>query len=116
MTTKKMMQGDSYPVPFTITLNSTTSVTPDMISELEVCAGSEDDIAIRKTFASGEVWYDETAEMWFFRPSQQETLDMEPGDYEVIARLKFGTGENACVIGVKIGRISISDTHSEEVI
>lgn len=116
MATKKMMQGDSYPIPFTITLNGTTNITPDMISELELCVGSEDEPAIRKTFGGGTVGYDTVEEKWFFRPSQQETLDMEPGVYEVIVRLKFGSGSDSYVIGVKIGKIIIYNTQSEEVI
>ena len=116
MVTRKMMQGDSYPILFTITMNGSINITPDMVAELEICVGGEDEVAVRKTFSSESVWYDSVENKWIFWPSQQETLDMDPGDYDVTARLRFGEGSNAYVIGVKIGKISISDTQSEEVI
>lgn len=112
----KMMQGDSYSIPFTITMNGTTEITPDIVSELEVCVGRENKTSIRKMFSAESVWFDETSRQWFFRPTQEETLHMDPGSYDAIARMKFRNGDETDVIGVEIGRISISDTHSEEVI
>lgn len=116
MATKKMMQGDSYSIPFVLTMNDTTGITPDMIAELELCIGNDDGASLRKTLSANSVWYDDVSRKWFFRPSQQETLDMEPGSYDVIVRMKFSDDANADVIGVKIGRIEIGDTQSEEVI
>ena len=112
----KMMQGDSYSIPFTITMNETTEINPDIVSELEVCVGKENSTSIRKMFSKESVWFDETSRQWLFRPTQEETLGMNPGSYDVIARMKFRNGDDSDVIGVMIGTISISDTHSEEVI
>lgn len=107
MATIKMMQGDSYVVFFALTLNQ-TPLTPDMVDDVEVCVGE----ALRKTLSSGSVGYDTETEQWYMRPSQAETMAMEVNAYEVIARVKFGDD----VKGIVIGRIIITDTHSEEVI
>lgn len=112
----KMMQGDSYIVPFSITVNKTNHLTPDMISELEVCVGDDGGAKIRKTFSSGEVGYDDILNKWFFRPTQEETFSLEPGGYDVEARVKFGEDKNANVVGMKIGRITILDSQSEEIV
>lgn len=116
MATRKMMQGDSYHIPFKITINDTTDVVPDMVTEMELCIGNVDGAAIRKTFSSDTLQYDDLERRWFFKPTQQETLNLEPGSYDVIVRMKFSDTADADVIGVHIGRISIVDTQSEEVI
>lgn len=116
MATKKMMQGDSYSVPFVITINGSTEITSDMVVELELCIGNKDGAQIRKTYTSGGVRYDSALKKWFFRPTQQETLDLEPGSYDVIARMKFSDAPDADIVGVSIGRILITDTQSGEVL
>ena len=116
MASRKIMQGDSYAIPFVITLNEKTSITPDMVSEIEVCIGADDVNAVRKTYTSGGIWYDTIAKKWYFRMNQEETLSMDPGGYNAIARVKFNGDSNADVIGVKIGSIVVNDTYSEEVI
>ena len=116
MATKKIMQGDSYSLRFTLTLNEETNVTPDMVSEVELCIGNDEGAEIRKTYTAGEVWYDNSVGKWFFRLSQENTLGMDPGSYGIIVRPKFKSDVNADVIGVKIGNVVIIDTYSEEVI
>ena len=116
MATKKMMQGDSYALPFRITINGTTDITPDIVSELELCIGNDDTVEVRKTLSAGGVWYNESLKRWFFRLSQQETFGIDPGTYDVIVRPKFANGADSDVIGIKIGRIMITNTQSEEVI
>lgn len=116
MATRKMMQGDSYSVPFTLTMNGTTDITPDTVADIELCVGNENGAQLRKTFSGGGVWYDQEAKRWFFRPTQQETLELDPGSYDAIVRMKFSKTSDSDVIGVQIGRIIITDTQSEEVI
>ena len=116
MAAKRMIQGDSYPLPFTITMNGTTEITPDLIAEMELCIGDENGVLIRKTFSSGSVWYDDIERKWFFRPSQQETLGLDPQGYDVVVRIKLSDSADADVIGIPIGRIIITDGQSEEVI
>lgn len=111
MATVKMMQGDSYAVFFALKIND-SPLTPDILSDLEVCVGD----SLRKLYSAGEVSYDETTQEWYFLPSQEETLAMEPEAYEVQARAKFRNGQYSAVKGVSVGRIIINDANSEEVI
>jgi hypothetical protein len=71
---------------------------------------------LRYQYSTGTVGYDTTSRQWYFRPSQAETLAAEADQYEVIARVKYANHINADVRGVNIGRISIEDGLSEEVI
>jgi hypothetical protein len=108
-----MMQGDSYPVFVSITLKETGEpITPDMISELEICVGE----SLRKTYSSGEVAYDDDEKEWYFIPTQDETFTMEPGAYEAQARPKFTNGQYSAVRGINVGTIVIIDAKSNEVI
>lgn len=112
----KIMQGDSYSIPFSITMNGSSAITPDMLSELELSVGNNNGVVIRKTFSTGEVWYDQAIEQWLFRPTQEETIKMIPGAYEVVARPKLNNGEYSDVIGVEVGRIAVAKGQSKEVI
>ena len=116
MATKKIMQGDSYNLPFVLTLNGTTDITPYFVAELELCIGNDDTVEVRKMFSSGGVWYDESMKRWFFRLSQQESFGLDPNTYDVVVRVKFADDNNADVIGLRIGRITVINTQSEEVI
>ena len=111
MASIKIMQGDSYAVFFALKFNN-EPLTPDMLSDVEISVGNN----LRKLYSSGEVQYDEDSGEWFFRPTQSETLSLEPEFYEVQARVKFRNGEYSDVKGIVIGRIQILDANSEEVI
>ena len=111
MATVKMMQGDSYFVFFDL-LQDGTALTPSLIADVEVSVGEN----LRYQYSTGTVGYDTTSRQWYFRPSQAETLAAEATQYEVIARVKYANHINADVRGVNIGRISIEDGLSEEVI
>ena len=111
--TVKLMQGDSYPVFVALNIKDTGElITPDLVSDVEICVGS----ALRKTYASGEVFYDDNEQEWYFVPSQQETFAMEPESYEVQARVKFPNGSYSPVKGIKVGTIIILEANSSEVI
>lgn len=112
METMKMMQGDSRILSFSIFLNGEDAISPDTAEDIEVCIGNEDGALIRKIYSGGDVAYDASSGKWALRLSQQETLDLDPDIYDVIARVKFGDD----VYGVNIGRIMILDGQSEEVI
>ncbi len=106
----KMMQGDSYPVFIDLKQDGVT-LTPDMIDDLEVCVGEN----LRKTYSGGGVAFDTGTQMWYIRPTQQETLDLPEDSYTVIVRVKY-KNQPADVKGISVGRITIRDTHSEEVL
>ena len=114
MASVKMMQGDSYAVFVSLTMEQTGDpITPSMVSDIEICVG---DSLLRKTYASGEVMYDATQSLWYFVPTQEDTLGMEPDSYEAQARVKFLNGQYPTVKGITVGTIMILDAKSEEVI
>lgn len=109
----RMMQGDSYPVFVALNMKDTgEAITPNKVSDVEIMVGE----VLRKTYAAGETLYDKKAKEWYFTPTQEETLGMEPGSYEVQARVKFANGDSSPVRGVKVGTITILDAQSSEVI
>lgn len=113
MATVKMMQGDSYPVFVALNMKDTRDViTPDLVSDVEISVGE----SLRKTYSSGETLYDSKEREWYFIPTQEETLAMEPDSYEVQARVKFPNGSYSPVKGIKVGTIIILDANSSEVI
>lgn len=103
-----IMQGDSYPIEITLKLNGSV-LTPDMIDEIEICVGS----GIRKLYTNGEVVYKDG--QWYFRLTQEETLGMDEGSFEVISRVKF-PNQPPDVEGKRAGRIEVRETHSKEVL
>ena len=111
MATIRMMQGDTYSLFAALKINGET-LTPDMVGDVEITVGS----TLRKLYSAGEVLYDKSLSQWYFVPSQQETMAMEPGSYDVQARIKVDNGTNSAVRGVTIGRLLILDALSEEVI
>jgi hypothetical protein len=113
MASVKMMQGDSYAVFVALRLKQTAEpITPDMVSEVEITVGD----SLRKTLSAGEVLYDYDQNLWYFIPSQEETLAMDPDSYEVQARPKFANGQYSTVKGISVGNIVILDANSNEVI
>lgn len=107
----KMMRGDSYIVFVNLTQQG-YPLTADMVTDVEICVGEN----LRKTYSGGEVGYDALRSMWYFRPSQKDTLAMDEGAYEVIVRVKYSPYQTADVKGISVGRITMLDTHSQEVI
>jgi hypothetical protein len=111
MATVRMMQGDSYAIFVDLKADG-SALTPDKVSDIEITVGD----SFRKLYSSGEVGYDATMLQWYFLPTQEDTLAMEPNAYEVQIRVKFPNGQYSAVKGVSVGRIIILDAQSEEVI
>lgn len=111
MATFKMMQGDSYVVPIDLE-QSGVNLTPEMISDIEVCVGEN----LRKTYSDGGVGYDAANQRWYIRPTQEETLALAADGHEVIVRVKYRNTPVADVKGISVGKIIISETLSKEVI
>ena len=113
MANVKIMQGDSYAVFVQLRLLETQEpVTPGMVSDVEITVGE----SFRKTHAAGEVFYHAEIGQWYFVPSQQETFALDPDSYEVQARVKFRNGQYSPTKGITVGRITILDANSSEVI
>lgn len=106
-----MMQGDSYRIPFTL-VQDDRSLTPEMLFELEVCVSTH----LRYLYSEGAVFYDTDSGNWYIRPTQEETLELPPGNHSVICRIKYKSTDEADTKGVLIGTIKVYDTFSEEVL
>lgn len=106
-----IMKGDSYPLYFELTLDGIT-LTPDMVAEMEVCMGE----SIRKLYSDKGVQFDNEMGMWYFWPTQEETLAMPDGQYHVVVRVRYKNPGMKEVQGCNIGRIVVMDTFSNEVI
>lgn len=106
-----MMQGDSYPVPIDVE-QAGVDLTPDMIADLEVCVGTK----LRYLASTGGVGHDGSLSMWYIRPSQADTLSLEPGSYDVVIRVKYLNKPQADVKGVRAGKLVITQSNSKEVI
>lgn len=104
----KIMQGDSYDIPVSVTQDDVT-VTPEMVTDIEISVGSD----IQKRYSNGEVYYGEDGQ-WYFRLSQEETFAMEDS-YEVYVRAVY-SGDPSDVVGVRAGAIIMQETGSTEVL
>jgi hypothetical protein len=111
MGTIKMMQGDSYHVFIDMTQYEET-LMPDIVDDLEVSVGED----LQYSVSEGRVGFDTATNRWFFRPTQEETFSLEPGQYSVIVRVKYANDPMSDVKGVMVGRIIIEDSYSEEVL
>lgn len=111
METIRMMQGDSYYVFINMTQQEQV-LLPEIVDDMEICVGED----LRYTVSGGTVGFDTESQQWYFRPTQEETLSLDPGQYTVIVRVKYAGGAMSDVKGAVVGRIMIIDTHSEEVL
>ena len=106
-----IMQGDSYPIYIELTQDSEI-LMPEMIAELEICVGEQ----LRKLYSSGDVKFDREYGQWYIYPTQAETLALQPGSYQVFVRVRYKNTETEEVVGVRVGRITVTDSISEVVI
>lgn len=107
----EMMRGDSFFVSFELQVGD-RPITPDMVSDVEVLVKD----AVHRAYSCGGIGFDAEHGKWYFRPTQQETLDMEAAGYDVIACVKFANGENADVKSFPIGQILMMESHRKDVI
>lgn len=104
-----MLKGDSYPIYVNLKQNGIV-LNPAMIEDLEVCVGED----LRYTYSGGTVFYDGSKQMWYFWPTQEQTLASE-GALEVYVRVKY-PNLPVQVLGAKIGNILIKNTNFTEVL
>ena len=112
MASVKIRQGDSYPILINVKQEG-VPLTPSMVDEVEVSIGS----ALRKTYTSGGVGYDPSLSRWYIFPTQQETIDLEAGDYEVMVRVKYKTNSSLPYVqSDPADRIVVLESPSKEVL
>ena len=107
----KIMQGDEYDIFIDLKQDGNV-LKPNIIDDIEVYIGSD----IRKTYKSDEVLFNSKELKWYTRLYQQETLAMDPGQYEAIARIKYNGTPTFDVVGVKLGMLVVMPTTSREVL
>lgn len=106
----KIYQGDSYPIPFAL-MQAEYDLTPEMVSDIRLTVGE----SLSYEASAGEVFFDAATKRWFFRPSQAETLALDPDVYQVMAKVKY-LNNPADVISVPCGRLIVLDaTDTEEI-
>jgi hypothetical protein len=104
-----IMQGDSYPI-FLDLKQDGRLLTPEMISDVEISVGD----VLRFTKSEGTLAYDSSRKLWYFWPTQEETMAME-GIYDIQGRIKY-PNTPAQVYGYKLDRIKVNETLSREVL
>ena len=110
MATFKIYQGDSYNIPVSLK-QAGYSLTPDLVSDIRVTVGE----SLSYDISSGKLHFDEDEQMWYFRPTQSETLSLEPDSYSVMAKVKYRNNP-ADVISVLVGTLVVVDaTDTEEI-
>lgn len=105
-----IMRGDAYPVYVDLKQDGKI-LTPDMISELEICVGT----SLRKLYSDGGVRFDVDTSQWYIRLTQEETLRLPLGNLTVIGRIQYPEPKDD-VIGIKLGTINVIDTNSRAVL
>lgn len=104
-----MLKGDSYPIYVNLKQDG-IPLDPAMIEDLEICVGD----SFRYVYSADTVFYDGSKQMWYFWPTQEQTLASE-GALEVYVRVKY-PNLPVQVLGTKIGNIVIKNTNFTEVL
>lgn len=106
----KMHQGDSYAIPIELTQDG-VHLTPDMVEDIEISVGSE----FFRSLSAGDLLQMEDSDYYYIIPTQEETLAMKPGQYDVGVRVKYR--DTPPWVNVEpIGRITILPSSFKEVI
>lgn len=106
----KIYQGDSYPIPVSLR-QADQALTPDMVADVRITVGE----ILSYDASAGEVSFDQTTQLWYFRPTQKETLALDPDSYAVMAKVKY-LNSPADVISVPCGTLVVLDaTDTEEI-
>lgn len=84
----KIKRGESYPIFFNIKQDG-MSLTPDMISDLEIHIGE----MFQKTYQGGGVFYATDRGRWYIFPTASETKALEEGLHNVCAHFTYHNGE-----------------------
>ena len=111
MATVKIMQGDEYDIYINFKQDNVT-LKPALVEDIEICVGT----GILKTYKDGSVLFDNRELKWYFRLTQQETLAMEEGQHQNIARIKYTGASQSDVVGIRLDSFVVTATTSTEVL
>ena len=112
MATIQIMQGDSRAIFINFTVNGST-LTPDMIDDLEVMVGEE----LRFAYSEDTVKYDASRNRWYIWPTQDQTFNLDEGSHKVEVRVKFHNQNTTNVKGYTIDdKVKVKGAQSREVL
>lgn len=103
----KIMQGDQYKIPIEIITSDGTPASDGVLQDLEVTIGG-----ITKSLANGEITYNNADKVFEFPITQEETLKLNPVNYNVQIRVKV----NDNVVGYDLGKIVVIKSQSKVVL
>ena len=112
MATIQIMQGDSRAIFINFTVNGST-LTPDMLDELEIFIGEE----LRLAYTEGSVNFDTSRNKWYIWPTQEQTFNLDEGSHKVEVRVKFHNQNTTNVKGYTIDdKVKVKGSQSREVL
>jgi len=111
MAAYKIMQGDEYPITVSLSQDGQVLI-PDMVADLEITVADK----LRYLFSRSTIGFDTAQNLWWFRPTQKETISLEPDGCAVIARVKYYGNIDFDVKGIPLGTLIVSAGNSKEVI
>lgn len=103
-----MMQGDAYGLNIVLLYPDKTAVKAEDVSDVEITIGY-----LRKTYASGQVTFNEETGKWVFPMTQEETFRFPVTRVKAQARIVWPGGG---VEGVSLGTINVLESISKEVL
>lgn len=108
MNTITIMQGDQYPLQFTLKISDTAPMPANTVGEIEVTIGT-----LRKTLTAGEISYDERTGGFTLPLTQEETFALDARAHKMQVRLRSKSGE---VIGEDAGTLTVRAAQSKAVL
>ena len=106
----KIMQGDAYSIPITLTDKNGDFITTSGVSDVEIAMSAGKQTIIKK-YSSGQVTYSNNG-VWLFPVTQSETFNFS-GSITGRVRVKFSNGD---VIGGALANVSTTESISKDVI
>ena len=108
-----IMQGDSYPILINLVHDGDVPLTPDMVEDVELTVSNA--LFLRKS--AGEIYHDPIENVWYFHPTQEQTLALDPGDHGLVARVKYLDAPRPVVVGIRFDDVlHVLKSHSREVL
>ncbi len=103
-----IMQGDQYPLCFTLITGDSSPMPADTVGEIEVTIG-----ALRKTLTAGEISYEAATGIFTLPLTQEETFSLDARAHKVQVRIRSASGD---VIGEDAGTLTVRAAQSKAVL
>lgn len=108
-----IMQGDAYPILINLVHDNDVPLTPEMVEEVEIAISN----ALFLRMSDGGVYYDTVEGNWYIHPTQEQTLALDPGGHDLVARVKYLDAPRPVVVGIRFDdSLFVHKSHSREVL